>query len=267
MNVLIVCAHFDARSFNAALLEAGVKQFEALGHEVRVSDLYAMKFQPVTLPEDFSDPANPGHIRYDAEQRHAVANGTLPADVQAELEKIAWCDLLILQFPWYWFGLPAIMKGWVDRVFAMDVAYGGGKWYDRGAFSGKKAMLNFSTGCFPSMCGPDGINGEMEIILWPIQNGILRFTGFDVLAPQISYSVNYRDDAARKAMLDDWACRIKDLFDEIPMPFNGRDDYGKDWRMKPGISPLAVGQMRAAPAGDHTGAARTAGTEAVTNSA
>ncbi|RRH76214.1 flavodoxin family protein [Falsigemmobacter faecalis] len=157
MNVLIVCAHFDANSFNASLLAATTRRLEAFGHKVRVSDLYAMRFQPVTLPEDFSDPENPAHIRYDTEQRHAAAKGRLPADVVAELEKIDWCDLMILQFPWYWFGLPAILKGWVHRVFAMGVAYGGGKWYERGAFSGRKAILNFSTGCFPGMCGPDGI--------------------------------------------------------------------------------------------------------------
>ncbi|RRH76156.1 NADPH-dependent FMN reductase family protein [Falsigemmobacter faecalis] len=91
-------------------------------------------------------------------------------------------------------------------------------------------------------------NGEMEIILWPIRNGILRFTGFDVLPPQISYSVNYRSEAERQAMISDWERRLEGLFDGAPIPFNGRDDYLNDWRLKPGIAPLAVGQMRAQPA-------------------
>jgi len=247
MNVLIVFAHFDAGSFNASLLTTAIETLKGQGHEVRVSDLYAMNFDPVTRPTDFSTPENPDHIRYDTEQRHAVKTGTLPADVQAELDKLMWCDALILQFPWYWFGLPAIMKGWVDKVFAMGAAYGQGQWYNRGALKGRRAMLAFSTGCFPSMCGPDGINGDMEIILWPIQNGILRFTGFDVLPPHISHSVNYKSHDQRRQMIDDYATRLRGLFDDEPLPFNDREDFTKDWRLKPGITPRAVGQIRALP--------------------
>lgn len=246
MKVLIVCAHFDAKSFNASLLETAIDTLTAQGHEVRVSDLYAMNFDPVTRPTDFCSPENPDHIRYDTEQRHAVETGTLPEDVKAELEKLLWCDFLILQFPWYWFGLPAIMKGWVDKVFAMGAVYGGGQWYNRGALGGRRAMLAFSTGCFPSMCGPDGINGDMDIILWPIHNGILRFTGFDVLHPHVSYSVNYKSEDQRRQMIKDYAVRLRGLSEEAPIPFNDREDFTRDWRLKPGIRAKAVGQIKTA---------------------
>ena len=55
------------------------------------------------------------------------------------MDKLFWCDALILQFPLWWFSLPAMLKGWVDRVFASGGRiYGGGKWYDRGVFAGKR---------------------------------------------------------------------------------------------------------------------------------
>lgn len=244
MKVLIVCAHFDANSFNASLLEAAIETLTSQGHEVRISDLYAMDFDPVTRPTDFSAPEKPEHIRYDTEQRHAVRGGTLPDDVKTEIDKLLWCDALILQFPWYWFGLPAIMKGWVDKVFAMGAIYGDGQWYNSGVMKGRRAMLAFSTGCFPTMCGPDGINGDMDVILWPIQNGILRFTGFDVLQPHVSYSVNYKTREQREQMIHDYAARLRGLFDDTPMAFNERADFTKDWRLKPGVPAKAAGQIK-----------------------
>lgn len=245
MRVLLVTATLDSRSFNAAMQETALDALAAAGHEVRVSDLYAMGFDPVPRASDFADPGNPDHLRYDIEQRRAYETGTFAPDIAAEIDKLDWCELLILQFPLYWFGLPAIMKGWVDRVFVNGHVYGGGKWYDRGGLKGRRAMLAFSTGCYPTMCGPDGINGDMEIILWPIQNGILRFCGMSVLEPHIAYSIAYRDDAGRKSALADYAARLAGIAGDVPMAFHHRDDFGKDWRLGEGVEPLAVGQVKA----------------------
>lgn len=245
MKVLIVYAHLEEKSFNAAMLAAGLEALEAQGHEVIVSDLYRIDFDPVARREDFIDPADPTCIRYDIEQRHAAEGRGFSADVAGEIEKLLWCDCLILQFPFYWFSVPAILKGWIDRVFVNGIVYGGGKWYDRGGLSGRKAMLAFSTGCYPTMCGPDGINGDMDIILWPLQNGTLRFAGMQVLPPFIAYSVAYRDDAARRQMIADYVCRLQELETTPALDFHHRDDFSKDWRLKEGIAPRAVGQIRA----------------------
>jgi NAD(P)H dehydrogenase (quinone) len=245
MKVLIVAVASGPRSFNAAMLSTACETLRGGGHEVQVSDLHAMDFDPVARASDFARPSDPGHIRYDIEQRHAVENGGFSPDIAAELEKLAWCDRLILQFPLYWFSVPAILKGWIDRVFVNGIVYGGGKWYDRGGLRGKRAMLAFSTGCYPKMCGPDGINGDMDIILWPIQNGILRFSGMDVLPPFIAWSVAYGDDEARKAMLADYAARLAAIESLEPLRFHRRDDFGKDWRLREGIAPVAVGQAGA----------------------
>ncbi len=247
MKVLIVCAPMSEHSFNAAMLATAIETLRAAGHEVTLSDLQAMNFNPVTRAEDFLQPENAGHIRYDLEQRHAVTRGGFSPDIAAELDKLLWCDCLILQFPLYWFSLPAILKGWIDRVFVNGVVYGGGKWYDRGGLKGRRAMLAFSTGCYPSMCGPDGINGDMDIILWPIQNGILRFAGMDVLPPYIAWSVAYSTDEGRRAMLADYAERLKRIETLAPLDFHHRDDFTKEWRLKKGVIPRATGQMGARP--------------------
>lgn len=245
MKVLIVCATMSERSFNASMLNTATATLQASGHEVMVSNLQAMNFDPVTRPEDFVEPKDIAHIRYDIEQRHAVEQGAFSDDIAAELDKLMWCDGLILQFPLYWFSLPAIIKGWIDRVFVNGVVYGGGKWYDRGGLKGRRAMLAFSTGCYPSMCGPDGINGDMDIILWPIQNGILRFAGMDVLPPFIAWSVAYKTDEERQRMLADYADHLKRIDTMASLDFHHRDDFTKEWRLKDGIVPRAPGQMGA----------------------
>ena len=245
MKILLVYAHMEERSFNAAMREVALERLKAGGHEVRVSDLHAMNFDPVPRAGDFAAPSDPGYIRYDIEQRHAMATGGFSADIRDELDKLLWCDCLILQFPLFWFSLPAILKGWIDRVFVNGVVYGGGKWYDRGGLGGRRAMLAFSTGCFPSMCGPDGINSDMNIILWPIQNGVLRFAGMDVLPPFIAWSVAYRDTDGRSQVLEDYGRHLDGLETAAPLVFHHRDDFGADWRLKSGITPKAVGQAGA----------------------
>jgi len=247
MKILIVCAPMSEHSFNAAMLTTAIETLHSVGHEVRLSNLQAMNFNPVTRPEDFVEPEDPDHIRYDLEQRHAVERGGFSQDIAAELDKLLWCDGLILQFPLYWFSLPAIVKGWIDRVFVNGVVYGGGKWYDRGGLKGRRAMLAFSTGCYPSMCGPDGINGDMDIILWPIQNGILHFSGMDVLPPFIAWSVAYSSKEGRREMLAAYAERLRQIETTAPLDFHPRDDFTREWRLKDGVMPRATGQMGARP--------------------
>ncbi|WP_038387398.1 NAD(P)H-dependent oxidoreductase, partial [Bradyrhizobium elkanii] len=127
MKVLIVFAHQEAQSFNAALLARSVAELTALGHAVRISDLYAMRFNPVATAGDFGARRFPDRLQYDREQKYNLQHGALSGDIAAEIEKLLWCDLLILQFPLWWFSVPAIMKGWIDRVFVNGAIYGSGR--------------------------------------------------------------------------------------------------------------------------------------------
>ena len=121
---------------------------------------------------------------------------------------------MIWQFPLWWFGLPAILKGWVDRVFAMGRTYGNGHIYDTGRFKGKKALLSLTTGGPEAAYLADGFNGDLDAILRPIQRGVLEFTGFSVLAPQVVYGPVRADDAQRAAWLAAWALRLKSIASE-----------------------------------------------------
>ena len=132
MKALIVHAHPEPKSFCTALMTTAADELRGQGDEVQVSDLYAMQFNPVASRADFLQPANPDYCVYALEQRHGVETSTIAPDIQAELEKLFWCDLLILNFPLFWCSTPAIMKGWIDRVLVSGKVYGGKRFYNLG---------------------------------------------------------------------------------------------------------------------------------------
>lgn len=243
MKVLIVYAHMEPRSFNGALLDVSRATLQGAGHEVLVSDLYAMKFNPVPGTSDFTDFPEGERLDYYAQQKRAHTAGTLSDDIAAEIEKIKWCDLMILQFPLYWFSMPAILKGWIDRVFVPGFAFGGGAWYDKGGLAGKKAMITTTMAAFPQMMSAAGINGMLEVNLWPIQNGILAFTGFDVLPPFIANAVPYIDPDKRAQILAAYAARLMTIDEDRPLAFHRRDDFDRSWQLLPDQAPRTVGHF------------------------
>ncbi|MES2131896.1 MAG: NAD(P)H-dependent oxidoreductase [Bacteroidota bacterium] len=188
-KVLIIHAHPESRSFCSALKDEAVAYFQSQGAEVKVSDLYAMGFDPVGNKHDFTQLENPDFFKYQLEQVHAYKNNVFEASLKEEMDKLEWCDTLIFNFPLWWFGLPAILKGWVDRVFAMGFSYGAGKGvYDNGTFKDKTAFCTFTTGGSEVAYGPTGKNGSLDTILYPIQHGMLYFVGMKVLPPFICFS-------------------------------------------------------------------------------
>ena len=116
MNVLIIHAHPEAKSFNTALMQLATEQLTAAGHQVQVSDLYEMNWNPVASANDFAQRKNPEYLVYALEQRHNYEQQAIAPDIAAELEKLKAADLVIFNFPLYWFSVPAILKGWIDRV-------------------------------------------------------------------------------------------------------------------------------------------------------
>jgi NAD(P)H dehydrogenase (quinone) len=242
MNVLIVYAHPEPKSFGRALLDRSVSTLHCCGHEVVVSDLYEMGFNPVATGADFSERRFPGALQYDREQKLASQRHTFAADIQAEIDKVLACDLLILQFPLWWFSVPAIMKGWIDRVFANGTMYGaGGMRFDNGGLKGRRAMLAFTTGCFPAMMEPDGLLGHRDVILWHLQYGTFGYSGLDVLPPFVGWSIQYTDEVKRRDYLDQYEARLRGIEHETPMPTHRLADFGPDWRLKSGIAPRTAG--------------------------
>ncbi len=232
MNVLIVFAHNEPRSFNAAMKDASVEVLTNAGHDVVVSDLYAMGFNPVASAADFGERANPDYLVYALEQRKAYESGTLAADIAGEVEKVKKADLIIFNFPIYWYGMPAIMKGWVDRVFISGLCYGGKRIYDRGGLKGKSALLAFSLGGQPHMFGPGAIHGELEVMLQPLLRGMLAYVGLTVLPPYAAYHVPYLAAEARAEILDGYRRHLLTLDQREPLRFPSMDDFDENLRPK-----------------------------------
>ena len=128
MNVLIVYAHPEPKSFNGAMKDLAVETLTKAGHEVVVSDLYAQNFDPVAGPHDVTERLNSDYFNLALEQGNAADNDLFPPDIQAEIDKVRAADFLLVQFPMWWTSVPAILKGWIDRVLAYKVAYGLGEW-------------------------------------------------------------------------------------------------------------------------------------------
>lgn len=188
MNAFLVYAHPEPTSFTAALRNVGVDALVNDGHRVQVSDLNAMRFDPVSDRRNFTTSFDEWRFDQQREERHASAHGGFASDVAAEMTKLERCDLLMLHFPIWWLGMPAIMKGWVDRVFAAGVLYGGGRHFDRGVMRGKRAMCVVTTGGPATHFGARGMYGDIETVLYPIHRGILQFVGFEVLPPFTTYA-------------------------------------------------------------------------------
>ncbi|XP_078111170.1 NAD(P)H dehydrogenase [quinone] 1 [Sander vitreus] len=219
-TALIVYAHQSPVSFNAAVRHVAMQELAAQGYRVLVSDLYAMNFRANATQDDIiGDLKTPEHFQYGDETMSAWMEGRLSDDIVAEQRKVEEAELVIFQFPLYWFSVPAVMKGWIDRVLTQGFAFSLKNMYNNGVFKDKKAMLSFTTGAMQTMFKPDGINGDINITLWPLQNGTLHFCGFQVLAPQIFWSPAHCPADVRTAMLDGWRARVKGLLEEKPLTF------------------------------------------------
>jgi NAD(P)H dehydrogenase (quinone) len=225
MNVFIVHAHPEPQSFTASMLRTAVADLTAAGHSVEVSDLYAMNWNPVASAEDFGSRKNPDYLVYALEQRQSYEAGTIAPDIAAELEKLKKADLLIFNFPVYWFSVPAILKGWIDRVLISGLCYGGMRFYDQGGLKGKKAALSFTLGGRPHMFGADAIHGELEIMLRPLLRGTLAYVGLDVLPFFAGYHVPYLKPEARDAVMQDYKGWLAALPGAQPLEFVKMGDF------------------------------------------
>jgi NAD(P)H dehydrogenase (quinone) len=107
MNVLVVYTHPYNKSFNHALKDATVSELESAGHTVRVLDLYESGFNPVLSGADLQ----------------SFRTGEYPADIAEAQDHLKWADHWVFIYPIWWTGMPALLKGWVDRTFAYGFAY------------------------------------------------------------------------------------------------------------------------------------------------
>lgn len=108
MRLLFVHAHPVPESFNTALYAAAVDSARAKGHEVRLIDLNAEGFNPVMSTD---------------ERRGYTEDVPIPTDLQPHIEALQWAEGMILVYPTWWYSQPAILKGWMDRVWRPGIAF------------------------------------------------------------------------------------------------------------------------------------------------
>ena len=131
MKHLVVLAHPRQDSFTRHVATTYIETVEALGHEVCLRDLYGLHFNPVASAEDIA----------------AMRTGKVAADVQVEMRHVQEADVITFIAPVWWISMPAILKGWIDRVLVFGFAYGYGP--DKlvtGLLSGKRGFVFTSSG-------------------------------------------------------------------------------------------------------------------------
>jgi NAD(P)H dehydrogenase (quinone) len=212
MNVFIVYAHHEPSSFTSAMKNLATEVLGRQGHNVIVSDLYGQGFNPAAQKWDFVTTSG-GHFNYMLEQRHAARlDMAFSPDVVGEIQKMQTAELLLFVTPIWWFSVPAIMKGWFDRVLAMGVAWDGGKIYENGLLRGKQAMVIAAAGGPAEYYKLDGRHHGTPIqILHPINHGTLAFCGMDVHEPYVALNVLGLDSAGREKALKDLQFRLENM--------------------------------------------------------
>ncbi|MGQ2901866.1 NAD(P)H-dependent oxidoreductase [Neoaquamicrobium sediminum] len=235
MQAHIVHVHPEPASFNAALTQRARTTLEATGAAVTVSDLYASRFDPVEAAEHYRNRSNQATFSALAEQRHAWQTDTVPVDVVREVEALSKADLLVIQFPLWWHGPPAMLKGWFDRVFMNGGLYTSRKRYDAGHFRGRRAILSITTGAPEAAFGPGARGGDPETMLWPLQYS-LHYMGFTVLAPFWTFGVQghgyvyEQDDSLSTRLttqLDRWQHRLETIGRAPTLAFPAWEDWDR----------------------------------------
>jgi len=215
MNVLIVHAHENPDSFCTSLCQQTKSNFEAKGHKVTISDLYTQGFNPVAGKHDFKHDTDQGYYKYAFQQLAAVKENTFSNDLKAEMDKLERADILCFNFPLWWFGVPAILKGWVDRVLAYGFAYGGEYGMgETGRFKGKKAFITVTTGSPKDAYHAEGRNKRtVNDILTNIHQGVFELIGFEALTPFVAYGVSRIPIEERKLIIKDYDIYLEKILD------------------------------------------------------
>ncbi|MCD6353296.1 MAG: NAD(P)H-dependent oxidoreductase [Proteobacteria bacterium] len=186
MKVLVVYVHPNPESFNHAILESFTKGLADAGHTWELIDLYAMKFNPCLSQDDLD----------------LLMKGETPDDIKFQQEKVNQSEGIAFIYPIWWTGSPAILKGWIDRVFFMGFAYSIDE--KTGHYTG---LLKHQKGLFINTAAAseeEASSTGLEVALKKINNdGILKFCGIKEVEQTIFHNVVMADDATRKGYLEE----------------------------------------------------------------
>ncbi len=248
MNVLWIQAHPETRSLNGFLATSGQAALREEGHEVEVSDLYAMGWNPVVDTAGYAhDPAD--RFQVAAAAKRAYDSGALGADILAEQEKIDRADTIVVQFPMWWFGMPAILKGWFDRVWHQGYAYGhrgpNGEWigYGDGFLAGKRALAVVTAGGPAWFYGDRGIHGSVDDLLFPLQHGTLFYAGAQVLPPVLITGADRFTPEEGDRAAGELRARLLAIPVTEPIAYRTQNggDYDENLVLRPEVAPGSAG--------------------------
>lgn len=243
MRALVVTAHPSPRSLTAELSCVARSALAASGYAVEASDLYAMGWDPAVRLEDYGDGGASETVTL--RSRHAYDAGALAPEIVVEQDKVRRADLLVLVFPMWWHGMPAILKGWFDRVFVNGFAFGlqdeAGlpRKYGDGGLAGRRVLAVITAGDRDSSFGPRGQNGDLEELFFPFLHGTAWYTGMAPLRPHLVSGVDRpgwdRMDQEAERLRE----RIAGLADEEPIRYRALadGDYGRDRRLRADVLP------------------------------
>lgn len=184
MKHLIIYAHPNPASFNHAILDAYVSALKASHHEVRIRDLYALGFNPVIIQSDYDQ----------------INRKKPPDDIREEQGHIRWSEVMTLIFPIFWAGMPAILKGYIEKVFSVGFAYVFEGDKPRGILRGRKVVIINTTGGALNYYQKSGM---IESLKNTIDGGIFRFCGFQVIEHRFFVAVPIATPAERSMMLEE----------------------------------------------------------------
>ena len=240
MHVLIVHCHPEPGSFNSVLTEVTKTILRQQGSSIEMSDLYREGFDPCERSDHYENRENHSVFSPLGEQRYAFETNTLPEDIQREIARLERADLVVFQFPIWWHGPPAMLKGWFDRVFVSGGLYTSSMRYDRGYFRGKKAVCSATTGAPEIAFGPGSRGGDIDQILWSTHYS-LHYMGFHVLPPFVAFGIQghgfcYTSEDSNSRQLsfyrEKWRGRLSTLDRDMPLTFQCWEDWDEDGRAK-----------------------------------
>jgi NAD(P)H dehydrogenase (quinone) len=193
MKTLVVFAHPESQSFCAELARRAVVRMRSEG-EVRLIDLYAEDFDPVIRPAHFPQRTSPARFEPMVEQAHQAATSAITPDVAKHQAAVDWSDRLVLVFPLWWWSMPAMLKGWIDRVFSTDFAYGARN------LDGRIGMVCATAETKSDRFEPTDGNNPLH----HIERGILKFCGFHVAPSFVAADIYDLSDEDRRRRLSDF---------------------------------------------------------------
>lgn len=216
MNIFVLHYFDDKNSFNHRIFLRICDFFEQSGSNVETTELTHDNFDPVSGRNNFTACSNNDFFSQKKEERHAAAQKTFHPDIEREIAKLEKCDFLLWQFPLRHFSMPAVLKGYIDKHFALGRIYGGLNIYENGFFRGKRTLLSIVSDYDEEYFRPGGIHGNIHEILNPIHRGILQYIGFDVLGDQIFYAPDEKLPHEQDKMIDDFLRRLNYISAESP---------------------------------------------------